>query len=188
MRPTQDAPPMRKKQHPASGRRAVSFAGMIRFRFKGSSDRTCRNLSLPRKTPLRAPPEKSTVRVSASRTCGNEPGSGRRGSRIRSRVPRRSDCRAPPCASGRLQLHHRHAEHQGGGREWDGGLTKTFLSGVEITAPSVHRLCQSARIDPAVVPCPPGIFPHAPETFLKFGMRRANFPQPEPCSRETSFP
>ena len=33
---------------------AVSFVGMIRFRFKGSSSRTCRNLSPPRRAPLQA--------------------------------------------------------------------------------------------------------------------------------------
>ena len=34
----------------------VSFAGMIRFRFRGSSGRASRNLSPPRRTPLRATP------------------------------------------------------------------------------------------------------------------------------------
>ena len=37
----------------------VSFAGMIRFRFKGSSSRAHRNLSPPRRTPLRATHSKS---------------------------------------------------------------------------------------------------------------------------------
>ena len=33
---------------------AVSFVGMIRFRFEGSSSRARRNLSPPRRTPLQA--------------------------------------------------------------------------------------------------------------------------------------
>jgi hypothetical protein len=45
---------------------AVSFIGIIRFRFEGSSSRSCRNLSPPRRTPLQARRTKTPWGCSAS--------------------------------------------------------------------------------------------------------------------------
>jgi hypothetical protein len=50
---------------------AVSFVGMIRFRFEGSSSRSRRNLSPPRRTPLQATRTKALAGGEASETCTN---------------------------------------------------------------------------------------------------------------------